>query len=179
MLICTLEDGKYEGSILLLNKEIEDRSVEDIVKMIITLAKVDIILAEVGTIRTEVKDYAQMYKLLENLEMGNILLNGARWKSRTFVVINEVFTNILQAGKLPENFDLHQKVLDNFIKMNKWTEGQEHIGCGWIESYDKHVRAKVKLTKRNQNFINQRMEIFKTKTELVKHCQEREKTGKI
>ena len=76
MLMCTENEGIYEGSVLLLNKEIEDQNVEDIIKMGITLAKVDIILAEVGTIRSEVGDYAQVYKLVENLEAGNILLNG-------------------------------------------------------------------------------------------------------
>ena len=70
MLICTLSEGIYEGSILLVSKEVEDRTVEDIIKMVITMAKVDIILSEVGTIRTTVKDYAQMYKLIENLEAG-------------------------------------------------------------------------------------------------------------
>ena len=67
MLICTLSEGIYEGSILLIGKEIEDRSVEDIIKTVITMAKVDIILSEVGTVRIEVKDHAQVYKLIENL----------------------------------------------------------------------------------------------------------------
>ena len=178
MLICTENNGIYEGSVLLLNKEIEDQNVEDVIKMGITLAKVDIILAEVGTIRSEVGDYAQMYRLVENLDAGNILLNGSTWKSKTFVTIKEVFMTIMQAGKLPEMYNNHQKVLDNFVRMNKWTEGQEHIGCAWVESFDKHVRVKVKLTKRNQKYFEQRLNIFKTKTELVKRCNEDNKIGK-
>ena len=85
---------------------------------------------------------------------------------------------IMQAGKLPEMYSNHQKVLDNFVRMNKWAEGQEHIGCAWVESFDKHVRVKIKLTKRNQKYFEQRLNIFKTKTELVKRCDENGKIGK-
>ena len=178
MLICSVNEGIYEGSVLLVNKEIEDRNVEDVIKMTITLAKVDIILAEVGTIRTEVADYAQVYKLIENTEAGNILLNGSTWKSKTFLTIKEVFMTIMQSGKLPETYDCHQKVLNNFVRMSKWADGQEHIGCAWVESYDKHVRVKIKLTKRSQEFLEQRLNIFRTKTELVTKCKENDKIGK-
>ena len=172
-------DGIYEGSVLLVNKEIEDRSVEDVVRMVITLAKVDIILEEVGTIRSVVQDFAQMYKLIEGLDTGNILLNGSTWKSKAFVTIKEVFMTIMQSGKLTETYDNHQKVLDNFVRMSKWTDGQEHIGCGWVESYDKHVRVRIKFTKRSQEFLEQRINIFKTKTELIRKCNDNNKLGKI
>ena len=178
MLICTINEGVYEGSVLLLNKEIEDKSVEDVAKMAITLAKVDIILAEVRTIRSVVADYAQIYNLLENIEAGNILLNGSTWKSKAFATIKEVFMTIMQSGKLLETYYSHQKVLDNFVRMSKWTDGQEHIGCSWVESYDKHVRVKVKLTKRDQKHLEQRLNIFKTKTELVTKCNENNELGK-
>ena len=178
MLICTLSDGIYEGSILLVSKEVEDRTVEDIIKMVITMAKVDIILSEVGIIRTTVKDYAQMYKLIENLEAGNLVLNGSIWKSRVFATMKEVFMTVLQSSKIPEMYDLHQKALDNFVRMNKWSEGQEHIGCGWVEDFNKHVRVKIKFTKRNQKYLEQRLKIFKTKAKIVSECSKNNTIGK-
>ena len=134
------------------------------------MAKVDIILSEVSTIRTTVKDFAQMYKLIENLEAGNLVLNGSIWKSKVFTTVKEVFMTVLQSSKIPETYDLHQKILDNFIRMNKWSEGQEHIGCGWVEDFDKHVRVKIKFTKRNQKYLEQRLKIFKTKAKIVSKC---------
>ena len=178
MLICTLSEGIYEGSILLIGKEIENRSVEDIIKMVITMAKVDIILSEVGTVRIEVKDHAQVYKLVENIEAGNLLLNGSTWRSRVFVTVKETFMTILQSGRIPETYDLHQKVLDNFVRMNKWSENQEHIGCGWVEDFDKHVRVRIQFTKRKQEFLPQRMKIFKTKMDIVKKCKKNNEIGK-
>ena len=178
MLICTLSEGIYEGSILLIGKEIEDRTVEDIIKMVITMAKVDIILNEVGTVRIEVKDHAQVYKLIENLEAGNLLLNGSAWRSRAFVTVKETFMTILQSSRIPEMYDLHCRVLDNFIRMNKWSENQEHIGCGWVEDFDKHVRVKIQFTKRKQEFLPQRMKIFKTKMDIVRKCNENREIGK-
>ena len=178
MLICTLSDGIYEGSILLVSKEVEDRTVEDIIKMVITMAKVDIILSEVGIIRTTVKDYAQMYKLIENLEAGNLVLNGSVWKSKVFVTVKETFMTVLQSSKIPEMYDQHQKVLDNFVRMNKWSEGQEHIGCGWVEDFNKHVRVKIKFTKRNQKYLEQRLTIFKTKAKIVNECSKNNTNGK-
>ena len=178
MLICTLSEGIYEGSILLVSKEVEDRTVEDIIKMVITMAKVDIILSEVGTIRTTVKDYAQMYKLIENLEAGNLVLNGSIWKSKVFITIKEVYMTVLQSSKIPETYDLHKKALDNFVRMNKWSEGQEHIGCGWVEDFNKHVRVKIKFTKRNQKYLEQRLTIFKTKAKIVKECSKNNTNGK-
>ena len=177
MLICTLSNGIYEGSILLIGKEIEDKSVEEVIKMVITMAKVDIILNEVGTVRIQVKDHAQVYKLLENLEAGNLLLNGSTWRSRTFATVKETFMTVLQSSKIPEVYDLHHKVLNNFVRMNKWCEGQEHIGCGWVENCDKHARVRIRLTKRKQEFLPQRMEIFKTKMEVIRRCEENDKIG--
>ena len=178
MLICTLSEGIYEGSILLVSKEVEDRTVEDIIKMVITMAKVDIILSEVGTIRTTVKDYAQMYKLIENLEAGNLVLNGSIWKSKVFITIKEVYMTVLQSSKIPETYDLHKKALDNFVRMNKWSEGQEHIGCGWVEDFNKHIRVKIKFTKRSQEYLEQRLTIFKTKAKIVKECSKNNTNGK-
>ena len=177
MLICTLSEGIYEGSILLVGKEIEDRDAEEIIKMVITMAKVDIILNEVGTVRIQVKDHAQVYKLIENLEAGNPLLNGSTWRSRVFTTVKETFMTVLQSSKIPETYDLHHKVLDNFVRMNKWCEGQEHIGCGWVENCEKHVRVRIKFTKRRQEFLPQRMKIFKTKMEIIKKCEDNEKIG--
>ena len=177
MLICTLSEGIYNGSILLIGKEIEDRSVEDVIKMVITMAKVDIILAEVGTVRTEVKDHAQIYKLIENLEAGNLLLNGGIWRSRAFATVKETFMTVLQSSRFPDMYDLHHRVLNNFVRMNKWCENQEHIGCGWVENFDKHVRVKIQFTKRKQEFLPQRMKIFKTKLEISKRCNENDTIG--
>ena len=177
MLICTLSEGIYEGSILLVSKEVEDRTAEDIIKMVITMAKVDIILSEVGTIRTTVKDHAQVYKIIENLEAGNIVLNGSLWKSRAFMTMKEVFMTVLQSSKIPEMYDLHQKVLENFVRMCKWSDNQEHIGCGWIEDFSKHVRVKIKFTKRSQKYLEQRLKIFKTKARIVKKCSENNTEG--
>ena len=119
-----------------------------------------------------------MYKIIENIEAGNILLNGSTWKSKAFITVKEIFMTIMQSGKLTEMYDNHQKVLNNFVRMSKWADGQEHIGCGWVQNYDKHVRVKIKLTKRSQKYLEQRLSIFKTKTELVKKCNDNDKIGK-
>ena len=62
--------------------------------------------------------------------------------------------------------------------MNKWSEGQEHIGCGWVEDFSKHVRVRIKFTKRNQKYLEQRLKIFKTKAKIVSECSKNNTNGK-
>ena len=70
-------------------------------------------------------------------------------------------------------------ILDiKFIKMNQKNEKQEYIGVGWIESYERNVTIKIKLTKKDCNHIAQRVEIYQTKTKILKECKENKFLGK-
>ena len=177
MIICTLNDGIYCGSLMIMSKEIDGREVVELVQMGMTLAKIDILLDEVKVAKTEVKDFQQMYQLLED-KNGNIMLNGGVWRGRAIETIKRTFHTILQAGSITETYDQHKKMLINFLEMNKWPEKLEFISVGWVENYDKGIKINVKLTKRNADFIEQRLEIFKTKARIIKECKENTKLGK-
>ena len=92
--------------------------------------------------------------------------------------IEHIFMNIIQASKILEMYDMHEKVLTNFVQMNQKNEGQEHMSLGWIETFDKHIEVRIKMTKRDCNHIQQRIEICRTKVQILENCNENEKIGK-
>lgn len=172
MILCDVNNGIYEGSILVQNNEIEEREVTEIVKMGLVLTKVDIMLHEIVTIRSDCVDHAQMYKILEDNKNGNIMKCGTIWRSRAMKTLKIVFLEVVQASRILEVYEAHQNVLTNFIEMNQKNENQEHVGVGWIETFDKHIKIRTKMTKKDCNHIAQRVEIFQTKTKILKNCEE-------
>ena len=104
--------------------------------------------------------------------------NGGIWRGRALETIRNILMNILQASKILEAFEGHRKVLENFLKMNSRTEGQEFVVLSWVESFEKQAKIRVKMTKRSSQFIPQRLEIFKTKMQIIKNCKENEYLGK-
>ena len=91
--------------------------------------------------------------------------------------IKTILLEIVQGGKMLEIYENHRNVLDNFIKMNQKNEKQEYIGVGWVESYEKSVQIRTKLTKKDCNHIEQRVEIYQTKTKILKECIENKFLG--
>ena len=176
MLLCQLKNGIYEGSIMVQNKEINGKEVEEMVQMATNLAKIDICLSEIQTMKVEVKDMAQMYKILE--EKGNTMLNGAVWRGRTMETMRNIFNTILQAGIITDEYENHEKVIKNFLQKNKWNEKMEFVSIGWIEGYEGKIKINFKMTKRNTDFIKQRVEIFNTKAKIIKEYKEKTKSGK-
>ena len=179
MIICNLQNGIYEGAILVQNSEIEGKEIDEMVQMGLTLMKIDILASEIKVVRTEVKDFAQMYKILEKRENGNIMKNGTIWRSRAITTIKEVLLSVLQASKLTDAFDNHKLVLENFITMNAKNEASEHVGVGWVESFERHIKLRAKLTKRDCNHIQQRIEIFQTKSQILREYKKNTNLGKI
>ena len=177
MIICSLNDGIYEGSLSVTNKEIENRSVTEVIQLGICLMKIDVMLEETQGIRTNTTDQALMYKLLED-ENNNIMQNGGIWRGRALETIRNILMNILQASKILEAFEGHRKVLENFLKMNSKKEGLEFVVISWVESFEKQAKIRVKMTKRSSQYIPQRLEIFKTKMQIIKNCKENEFLGK-
>ena len=145
MIICSVTDGIYEGSLAVTNKEIENREVIEVIQMGICLMKIDVMLEETEGIRTNTTDQALMYKLLEDAN-NNIMKNGGIWRGRALETIRNILMNILQASKIIESYENHQKVLENFLKMNSKKEGQEFVVIGWVESFEKQAKIKVKMT---------------------------------
>ena len=178
MFICSENNGSYESNLQIQSREIEDRNVTELVEMGLTLTKIDIMLHEIKTIRSECKDHAQMYKILEDKENGNIMRCGAIWRSRAMKTLEVTFLEIVQGGKMLEIYEAHQNVLENFIIMNQKNENQEYIGIGWAESKDKVVTIKTKITKKDCNHMEQRVEIYQTKTRILRECKEGDIIGK-
>ena len=178
MLTCSVENGIYEGSITVMSKEIDGKDVTEVVQMGITLVKVDILTNEIKAVRIQTLDVAQMYKIIEMKECGNIMRNGEVWRGRTIRTIKTVLVEVLQASNLIETYDMHKKVFENFIQLNAKNENQEHVGIGWAEVNDKQVKIHVKLTKRDCNHIKQRIEIYQTKTKILQGCKENENIGR-
>ena len=176
MLICDNNNGIYNGSIILMNKEIENKEIVELVQMLTTLMRIDIIIEEVPVMRANVEDFATVYNLLA--EEGNLMKNGAIWKARAMETIKHIFTAIMQASKMIETYEVHQNILEKFIEENKWIEKQEYVKVGWVETFDKNVKVQVRMTKRTSDFVQQRMEIFKTKIHLLKKCKNEYKLGK-
>ena len=177
MFVCSQNNGIYESNLHVQNREIEARDVTVLVQMGITLSKIDIMLHEIKTIRSDCKDYAQMYKILEDKENGNIMRCGEVWRSRAMKTLEVTFLEIVQSGKMIETYEAHQNVLENFIWMNQKNESQEYIGIGWAETSDRHVTIRTKLTKKDCNHMAQRVEIYQTKTKILKDCKENELIG--
>ena len=177
MFITSKSEGIYNSNIHVQNREIEEREVIELVQMGLTLTKIDIMIHEISTIRTDCTDQAQMYKILEDEENGNIMMCGAIWRSRAIKTIKTVLLDIVQGGKMIEAYESHQNVLKNFIKMNQKNEGQEYIGLGWVESQEKNISIRTKITKKDCNHIAQRVEIYQTKAKILKECKENKFMG--
>ena len=176
MLLCQLKDGIYEGSIMVQNKEINGIEVEGIIQMVTNLAKIDVCLNEIQTMKVEVKDLAQMYKLLEE-ERGSMMLNGAIWRGRTMETIRKIFNTIIQASSITDAYENHEKVIKSFLRKIKWSEKMEFISVGWVEGYDGKIKVNFKMTKRNTDFIKQRIELFNVKTKIANKYKENTKTS--
>ena len=178
MILSREQNGIYEGSIMLTSeKEIDGKEPIEIVRMVTKLAKIDIVLNEVIAAKANVQDYAQMYKILEEKE-GNIMMSGNVWRGRTIETVRMIFNTIVQSGNITEAYSTHEEVLNNFLENTAWSEKMDFISIGWIENYEGKVKVKFKMTKRNSDFIDQRLEIFKTKTKLVTKCKETNNLGK-
>ena len=179
MITCFVSNGIYEGCILVQNREIEDRQVTELIQMGLTLTKIDIMIHEIRTVRSDLVDHAQMYKILEETDAGNIMKNGTVWRSRAMKTLQVTFMEVMQASKILEAYENHCTVLNNFIIMNQKNENQEYVGIGWVETFEKCVKIKTKLTKKDCNHIQQRIEIFQTKTKILKECKESEHLGNV
>ena len=149
MLICNLINGIYESNLLVMNKEIEGKEVTELIQMLITLTHIDIFLEEVPMIRANVRDHHTVYKLLE--EEGNIMKEGRIWRARAAETILKTFQAVMTASKIIDTYELHKEVLEKFIMDNKYDEKQEFIKIGWIETFEKNVKIRVKMTKRTSD----------------------------
>ena len=176
MLICSCNNGMYNGSLLLLNREIENKEVVELVQMLTVLMRIDIMLEEIPVMKANVEDFATVYNLMN--EEGNIMMNGGIWKARAMETIKQIFMTIMQASKIIETYETHQSVLEKFIEENKWIEKQEYVKVGWVETFDRNVKIQVRMTKRTSDFIQQRLEIFKTKVHILKKCKKEHNLGK-
>ena len=107
------------------------------------------------------------------------MLNGGTWKSRALETVRKTFQLIMQSSKITDSYDQHKEMLMNVLNKNKWVEKLEFVTVGWIENYEKSAKINVKLTKRNSDYITQRLEIFKTKTKILQTCKEFNTQGKI
>ena len=179
MFICNENNGIYESNIQVQNREIEDRDVTELVTMGIVLTKIDIMVHEINTIRSDCTDHAQINKVLEDKESGNIMKCGTVWRSRAMKTLKLVFMEVIQGGNMLEAYETHKNVLENFIQMNQKNEKQEYIGIGWAETYDKNVMIRTKITKKDSNHIDQRVEIYQTKTRILKENKENKNLGKM
>ena len=110
---------------------------------------------------------------------SNIMKNGTIWRSRAIATIKEVLLSVLQASKITDAFDNHKMVLENFITMNAKNEASEHVGVGWVESFERHIKLRAKLTKRDCNHIQQRIDIFQTKSQILREYKKNTNLGKI
>ena len=177
MLICSNNNGMYNGSLILLNREIESKEVVELVQMVTTLMRIDIMTEEIPVMKANVEDLATVYKLMS--EEGNLMMNGSLWKARVMETVKHIFMTIMQASKIIESYEIHQQILEKFIDENKWIEKQEFVKVGWVETFDKNVKVQVRMTKRTSDFIQQRMEIFKTKVNILKKCKKKHDLGKL
>ena len=178
MLITRKDRNVYTTSIKMVNQEVKKQNPKETAEMGLTLAKIDIMISEIDTIRTEPFNQRELYKLIENNEDGNPMSNGAEWRARTMKLIKETFHEILFSSNIPETYSKHEKMLKNVLKENKWTEKMEFVAVGWIETDSQNTWAKSKLTKRSGSNIEARMEIFETKTKIASKCQENTELGK-
>ena len=158
-----------------MNKEIEGKEVVELIQMVTTLMRTDIFIEEVPTMKANMKDFHTVYKIME--EPGNLMLHGSLWRARAMETIKQVFMTIMTSGKIIETYETYKDFLEKFISENKCTERQEFVKVGWVESFEKNVKIQVKMTKRSSDFIQQRIEIFKTKVQILKRCQKKYKLG--
>ena len=178
MLITEKEKEVYTSCIKLTNQEINNQNPIDTVEMGLTLTKIDILIEEIDTVRDDPINQNDLYNIIERGDEGNPMQNGAAWRARVMKLTKDLFREILQSSRIPENYLKHKKVLQNIIKENKWTEKMEFIAIGWVESNDQHVWVHSKMTKRVGFNWEAKMEIFQTKTRIANECKKRTKLGK-
>ena len=160
MIITREKSGIYDTNIKMRNNEVEGMNPIDVAKMVINLARLDIMIEEIETIREDRYDMNEIYQILKNNTEGNPMRNGPRWRARVMSMMKEIFGQIMQTSKLPDMYITHQKVIENFIKENKWTEEQEMVIIGWVETTKEYTWARCKMTKRQGQNFKLRMEIF-------------------
>ena len=177
MILTLEENGMYNSSILLMNKEVEGLHPIDITKMGINLTRLDILIDEIKTIREDICDQNEVYKMIERAEDGNLMRNGRNWRARGMMVMKEVFYRVMQAKKVTEMYRTHQRVIENFIKENRWTEEQELVGVGWVETTKEFTCIKTKMTKRQGHNFDLRLEIFETKRKICQRYKKESETG--
>ena len=178
MLITRKIRDVYTSNIKMTNQEIKSQNPMETAKMGMILTKIDIMIAEIDTIRAEPFNQKELYKIIENNEEGNPMSNGAEWRARTMKIIRETFYEIICSSNIPENYKKHEKMLKNVIKENRWTEKMEFVAVGWVETDNQHTWTKSKMTKRSGSNFEARMEIFETKTKVAIKCQENTQLGK-
>ena len=177
MLITANNEGIYEASITMLNKEVANYNPVDIAKMGIALTRIDIMATEISTVREEIFDLNDIYKILEGNNVGNPMRNGANWRARVMTVMKEILGSILQSSNITETYMKHYKVIHNFISENTWTENQEMITIGWVETNRTNTIVKCQMTKRCGHDFNLRMKIFETKKRITRKCKENNDIG--
>ena len=178
MIITDEKNGMYQASITMVNDEVEGFNPIEIVKMIINLTRLDIMVEEIQTMREDRYDMNTIYKILAEGKEGNPMRNGPKWRARVMMVMKEILMRVLQTSSIPDMYRTHQKIIENFIKENRWTEDQEMIGIGWVETTAKLTCAKCKMTKRQGQNFKLRMEIFETQKKLNIRGKEDAKIGK-
>ena len=122
MLITEKEKEVYTSCIKLTNQEINNQNPIDTVEMGLTLTKIDILIEEIDTVRDDPINQNDLYNIIERGDEGNPMQNGAAWRARVMKLTKDLFREILQSSRIPENYLKHKKVLQNIIKENKWTE---------------------------------------------------------
>ena len=178
MILTEEKGGLYVANMRMLNREIEGMNPVDVAKMMINLTRLDIMIEEIKTVREDRYDMNEVYRMLNNNEEGNPMRHGARWRARVMMVVKEIFNRILHAGNVTDMYNNHRRVIENFIKENRWTEDQELIGIGWVETTTNYTYARSKLTKRQGQNFHLRLEIFETKKQLIQKVRKDAEIGK-
>ena len=179
MIITDEEKGVYTSCIKLTNQEVKNQNPIDTIEMGMTLTKIDIYIEEIKTVRDAPTNQNEIYKIIENGEEGNPMQNGAIWRARVMKLTKDIFNEIIQSSKIPENYEKHKKMLQNIIKENKWTERMEFVAVGWVETDEQNVWVHSKMAKQAGCNLNAKLEIFQTKTMIAKRCKKKTKMSKF
>ena len=178
MIITDKNKEVYTSCIKLTNQEINNQNPIDTIEMGLTLTKIDIYIEEIETVREDPINQNDLYKIIESGSEGNPMQNGAGWRARVMKLTKDIFYEIIQSSKIPENYQKHKKLLRNIIKENKWTEKLEFIAVGWVETDNQHAWVHSKMTKRTGFNYDAKMEIFQTKTRITNECKRKTNLGK-
>ena len=166
-MIITEENEKiYTANIVMRSKEVGGTNPLETIKMLINLMRLDIMICEIQTIREDRYDMNKLYNLILEENAGNPMRNGPKWRARVMMLMKEIFMQIIQSSNIPDLYNTHHKIIEKFIKENRWTEDQEMIGIGWVETTKDKICAYGKMVKRQGSDIKLRMEIFETQKRL-------------